>query len=181
MSRLPVLKFLAYALLAGFLCQGAAAADVDGCTHFKWAVSRELAVMKQTPQVITAAARPGPDVPQLNVGTLYSLKLTDQSQVTFAALPGWYDASWIDTSERGPTRAAAVVVVAGAVVVVVRGGRVVVVRGARVVVVRGARVVVVAGGCAVPVPAGVVGVVVAGAVFVEVRVGAARELICALV
>ena len=43
--------------------------------------------MKQTPQVITAAARPGPDVPQLNVGTLYSLKLTDQSQVTFAAGP----------------------------------------------------------------------------------------------
>jgi len=87
MSRLPAIKYLAYALLAGFLCQRAGAADVDGCTHFKWDVSRELAVMKQTPQVISAAAKPGADVPQLNVGTLYSLKLTDEARVTFATGP----------------------------------------------------------------------------------------------
>ena len=83
MPRSSVFKCLAYALLAGFLCQRAGAADVDGCTHFKWNVSRELAVMKEIPQVIAAAAKPGSEVPQLNVGTLYSLKLTDQAQVTF--------------------------------------------------------------------------------------------------
>jgi hypothetical protein len=87
MSRLPVSRFLAYALLAGFMCQSAGAADVDGCTRFKWDVSRELAVMKETPQAITAASKPGAQLPQLNVGTLYSLKLTDQAQVTFAAGP----------------------------------------------------------------------------------------------
>jgi hypothetical protein len=87
MSRSRSCKLLAYALLAGFMCQSAGAADVDGCTRFKWDVSRELAVMKQTPQAITAATQPGEKLPQLNVGTLYSLKLTDQTQVTFAAGP----------------------------------------------------------------------------------------------
>jgi hypothetical protein len=87
MSRMPAFKFLAYALLAAFLFQIASAADGDGCTHFKWDVSRELAVMKRTPQAITAAVKPGAEVPQLNVGTLYSLKLTDQALVTFAAGP----------------------------------------------------------------------------------------------
>jgi hypothetical protein len=87
MLRLRVLKFLAYTLLAGFVCHSAGAADVDGCTRFKWDVSRELAVMKQTPQVITAATKPGGEVPQLKVGILYSVKLSDQSQVTFAVGP----------------------------------------------------------------------------------------------
>jgi hypothetical protein len=87
MSRLSVSPFLVYALLASFMCQGAGAADVDGCTRFKWDVSRELAVMKETPQAIIAATHPGAHVPQLNVGTLYFLKLTDQARVTFVAGP----------------------------------------------------------------------------------------------
>jgi hypothetical protein len=87
MLRLPVPKFLAYALLAGLMCQSASAADVDGCTRFKWDVSREFAVMKQTPQAMSAATKAGGKLPQLNVGTLYSLKLTNQSQVTFAVEP----------------------------------------------------------------------------------------------
>jgi hypothetical protein len=87
MSRLPAFKSVIYAFLAGFLCQTAATADVDGCTHFKWDVSRELAVMKQTPRAITAAAKPGAEIPRLNLDTLYSLKLTDQAQVAFAAGP----------------------------------------------------------------------------------------------
>lgn len=87
MSRLPVSRFLACALLAGFMCQSTSAAQVDGCTRFKWDVARELAVMKQTPRTITAATQPGAHLPQLNVGTLYSLKLTDQAQVTFAVGP----------------------------------------------------------------------------------------------
>jgi hypothetical protein len=87
MSRLIASKLLACALLSGVLCQAAGAADVDACTRFKWDVSRELAVMKQIPQAITAAIRPGADVPQLNAGTLYSLKLADQAGVTFVAGP----------------------------------------------------------------------------------------------
>jgi hypothetical protein len=87
MSRLTAFELLACALFAGCMCQTASAADVDACTHFKWDVSRELAVMKQTPRAITAAAKPGASVPQLNVGTLYSLKLADQARVTFAAAP----------------------------------------------------------------------------------------------
>jgi hypothetical protein len=70
MSRLIALKFVACALLAGVMWQGASAADVDACSRFKWDVSRELAVMKQTPQAITVAIRPGADVSQLSVGTL---------------------------------------------------------------------------------------------------------------
>jgi hypothetical protein len=87
MARLRGCKLLACALLAGFMYQSASAADVDGCTRFKWDVSRELAVMKQTPQSISAATQPGQNLPQLNVGTLYSLKLADEAQVTFAAGP----------------------------------------------------------------------------------------------
>jgi hypothetical protein len=87
MSRSIASKLLACALLAGVLCQAARAANVDACTRFKWDVSRELAVMNQTPQALTAAVSPGVDVPQLDVGTLYSLKLAEQTGVTFAAQP----------------------------------------------------------------------------------------------
>ena len=87
MSRLTASKLLTGALLAAALCQAAAAADADACKRFKWDVSRELAVMQQTPQAITAAAGPGAHLPQLDVGRLYSLKLADQSGVTFAAGP----------------------------------------------------------------------------------------------
>jgi hypothetical protein len=87
MLRLRVLTLLACGLVAGFMCHSAGAADVDGCMRFKWDVSHELAVMKQTPQAITAATKPQVELPQLNVGTLYSLKLADQSQVTFAVGP----------------------------------------------------------------------------------------------
>jgi hypothetical protein len=87
MSRLTALKLLACALLAGCMCETASAADANACTQFKWDVSRELAVMKETPQAVTAATKLGPAVPQLNVAALYSLKLADQARVTFAAAP----------------------------------------------------------------------------------------------
>jgi hypothetical protein len=80
-------RFLACALLASVLWQVASAADGDACTRFKWDVSRELAVMQQTPQALAAAARPGSSVPQITVGTLYSLRLADQGTVTFVAAP----------------------------------------------------------------------------------------------
>jgi hypothetical protein len=87
MSRLPALKVLACTLVAGYLCETASAADANACTQFKWDVSRELALMKQPAQTITAAVKPGAQVPQLKIGTLYSLKLADEARVTFAAAP----------------------------------------------------------------------------------------------
>lgn len=75
-------------LLAAAVCQSAMAADVDPCTKFTWDVSHELAVMKQTPQPVTAAGKPGKEVPQLKVDSLYEIKLGKQSAVTFAATPG---------------------------------------------------------------------------------------------
>jgi hypothetical protein len=88
MSRLMNGKLVAGALLAGVLWQGASAADLEACKGFKWDVSRELAVMRQTPHEITAAVKPGADGPLLNLGTLYSLKLADQAVVRFATEPG---------------------------------------------------------------------------------------------
>jgi hypothetical protein len=87
MPRLTASKLLVGALVAGVWCQFAGAADLEACRHFKWDVSRELAVMQQPAQAITAAAAPGAHLPQLDVGTLYSLRLADQAGVTFAAGP----------------------------------------------------------------------------------------------
>jgi hypothetical protein len=60
--------------------------EVDGC-HFVWNVTHELAVMKQTPQAVTAAVKPGPDAPLLQVDKLYELKLSGQSGVMYAVKP----------------------------------------------------------------------------------------------
>lgn len=81
-NALPAL--LTFALLA----PAAWAADADPCTRFVWNVSHELAVMKQTPQAIVAAGKPGKDVPQLQVDKLYEVKLANQSGVTFVLTPG---------------------------------------------------------------------------------------------
>jgi hypothetical protein len=87
MSRWLASKFLVCALLTGVLGEAAGAANVDAGTGFKWDVSRELAVMQQSPQAITAAVRPGAHMPQVSIGTLYSLTLADQAGVMFAAGP----------------------------------------------------------------------------------------------
>jgi hypothetical protein len=63
------------------------AADADPCTRFTWDVTRELAVMKQTPESVTAGVKAGTKVPTLSPGKLYELKLSDQSTVTFVAKP----------------------------------------------------------------------------------------------
>jgi len=57
--------------------------EADGCSHFTWDVSHELAVMKQTPKEVTAATQPGAGVPQILVDTLYDLKLGPQAKVTY--------------------------------------------------------------------------------------------------
>jgi hypothetical protein len=75
-------------LISAFVTQTALAADADPCTRFVWDVSHELAVMKQTPQAITAAGKAGKDVPQLQLDKLYEIKLAGQGGVTFPVTPG---------------------------------------------------------------------------------------------
>jgi hypothetical protein len=58
----------------------------DGCSHFSWDVSHELAVMKQTPQPVVAASRSA-GAPALEVDKLYELKLAPQTGVTYVAKP----------------------------------------------------------------------------------------------
>jgi hypothetical protein len=87
MARFNSLSFALVIVLMALPFADAGAADADPCAHFKWDVSRELAVMRKTPQSITAALKPGADVPQLKVGVLYALTLADQSGVTFVAQP----------------------------------------------------------------------------------------------
>ena len=65
----------------------ALADEVDGCSHFTWDVSHELAVMKQAPKPITAATKPGSGAPLLQVDTLYELKLAPQGAVTYSSKP----------------------------------------------------------------------------------------------
>jgi hypothetical protein len=65
----------------------ALADETEGCSHFTWDVSHELAVMKQTPKPITAAIKPGSGTPLLQVDTLYEVKLAPQGSVTYSAKP----------------------------------------------------------------------------------------------
>lgn len=83
-----MMKSLSAILLASLLSQAALAADADPCTRFTWDVTRELAVMKQTPQQIVAAVRSSDETPKLLLNQLYEVKLADQGSVTFAATPG---------------------------------------------------------------------------------------------
>jgi molybdate transport system substrate-binding protein len=62
--------------------------DADPCTRFTWDVSRERAVMTQTPRAVAGAVRPGADVPQIEPEKLYEVKLANQGTVTFVAKPG---------------------------------------------------------------------------------------------
>lgn len=75
-----------FALIGGG--EAISTADGDPCTRFTWDVSRERAVMKQTPRTIAGAVMPGADVPQIEPEKLYEVKLADQSTVTFVAKPG---------------------------------------------------------------------------------------------
>jgi hypothetical protein len=61
--------------------------ETEGCSHFTWDVSHELAVMKQAPKSVTAATKAGAGAPLLQLDTLYELKLAPQSGVTYSAKP----------------------------------------------------------------------------------------------
>jgi hypothetical protein len=77
MPHMNCIKARVVATLVALVCQSASVADIDPCTHFKWDVSHEVAVMKATPRAITAATRPGADVPPLKLNTSYTLRLAD--------------------------------------------------------------------------------------------------------
>lgn len=75
--------------LTMFVAMSAEAADeTDPCATFKWDVSHERAVMKQTPRPLDAAAEASASAPELAVNTLYEVKLTAQGDVLFLAIPG---------------------------------------------------------------------------------------------
>ena len=77
----------ALSIVAALILSGPAVAqDKDPCTQFKWDVTHELAVMKQSPQPLVAALRAG-NVPQLELDKLYALKLASQASVTFVTKP----------------------------------------------------------------------------------------------
>src|SRR5271154_3411645 len=62
---------------------GSASADDDGCAHFNWDISRELAVMQQSPQAI-AAGKGADSTVQMQPERLYELKLAPQNTVAYA-------------------------------------------------------------------------------------------------
>jgi molybdate transport system substrate-binding protein len=65
----------------------ASAVEADPCSRFTWDVSRERAVMKQTPQAVAAAVTPSADAPQIEPEKPYEVRLAGQSTVTFVANP----------------------------------------------------------------------------------------------
>jgi hypothetical protein len=73
---------------AAIVCVPVVNADEsDGCSHFSWDVSHELAVMKQTAKPVTAATQRGTGIPRLEVDKLYDLKLAPQSGVKYIVTP----------------------------------------------------------------------------------------------
>jgi hypothetical protein len=89
-SSMRIRNITAAALIGTVLALGAGSAgadDAEGCAHFNWDVSRELAVMKQPPQAI-AAGKGADSTVQMQPERLYELKLVPQNAVTYAAAPG---------------------------------------------------------------------------------------------
>ncbi len=92
MARVSFISLAAAAAALSLSAVPAIAAEVDGCTHFTWDVSHELAVMKQMPQAATASAKPGAEAPLLQVDKLYNLKLLPQGTVDLCGQAGQADA-----------------------------------------------------------------------------------------
>ena len=72
---------------AAIASQATFAADTPDCTHFTWNVAHELAVMKQSPQVLAAGTKPDAQAPQVQLDRLYELRLSPQGAVTYALAP----------------------------------------------------------------------------------------------
>jgi hypothetical protein len=87
MTRTRV-KYLIALVAAALTAHVTPAADAAACTGFKWDVSHEVALMQGAAQPLVAAGKPGNGVPQVKVDVLYSIKLSPQADVRFAATPG---------------------------------------------------------------------------------------------
>ena len=72
---------------AAIASQATFAADTPDCPHFTWNVAHELAVMKQSPQVLAAGTKPDAQAPQVQLDRLYELRLSPQGAVTYALAP----------------------------------------------------------------------------------------------
>lgn len=81
---------LSWCLLGAAAIVGVPAVSADeaeGCSHFSWDVSHELAVMKQTAKPVAAATEDGKMIALLQVDKLYDLKLAPQSGVKYLVGP----------------------------------------------------------------------------------------------
>jgi hypothetical protein len=87
MARISPLSLPALAASLLVFAAPALADEVEGCGHFVWDVSHEIAVMKQKPQSVAAGLKAGPDAPLLQLDHLYDLKLSGQGGVTYAVKP----------------------------------------------------------------------------------------------
>jgi hypothetical protein len=67
---------------------GAVTEEPDPCMSFRWDVTHERALMKETPRAVEAAAEATADMPELKVGELHEVKLSRQGDVLFPAVPG---------------------------------------------------------------------------------------------
>jgi hypothetical protein len=85
MFRSTALRTLPLLLTLGAASPALHAAD-DACMHFKWDITRERAVMTQTPARVTAAAK-GDAAPALQIDKVYTIALAPQSDVAFVAKP----------------------------------------------------------------------------------------------
>jgi len=86
MARISAVRVIAAACVL-LSAVPALADEVEGCGHFVWDVSHELAVMKQTPQTVSAGVKTGSETPLLQLDKLYSLKLSGQGGVAYAVKP----------------------------------------------------------------------------------------------
>ena len=66
---------------------GMAATDGPACSGFRFDVSKELKVFESKPREVAATTAANSAAP-INVDQLYTVKLTDQSKVSFATAPG---------------------------------------------------------------------------------------------
>jgi hypothetical protein len=87
MRRTSSMRWTAVVILAAIVRAAANGAGSDPCAGFKWDVSAEVAVMKDEPQALAAGVKPGAAAPEIKVGKLYTLQLTNQSSVAFGATP----------------------------------------------------------------------------------------------
>jgi len=70
------------------LLPAAHAQEPDACADFKWDVSHERSLMRESPQEVIADPNPDANLPRLQLDTLYELHLAPQETVKFALPPG---------------------------------------------------------------------------------------------